>query len=147
MHHYHLFIIFKEHLSITIVKIKYRNRHLNINLALGLFWLTWFLTTYFTSDEVRWSEYGLGLFSLIYFGFYLYQRHYKYLTIANGRIKVNSPFGKKLNLNEVQSIKKFAGDYILKTGNKELVINTKIVDADSLKDLDNELQKLDITWY
>ncbi|MBO0329260.1 hypothetical protein [[Muricauda] lutisoli] len=129
------------------MKIKYRNRHLNINLALGLLWFAWFLTTYFTSEEVSWSEYGLGLFSLVYFGFYFYQKQNKYVTIADGYIQINAPFGKKLNLNEVQRIRKFAGDYILKTDKKELVINTKIVDTDSLKDLDNELQKLDVTWY
>lgn len=120
---------------------------MNINLALGYMWLVWFLVTYLTSEEISWSEYGLGLFSLIYFGFYFYQRQNKYVTIADGYIQINAPFGKKLNLNEVQRIRKFAGDYILKTDKKELVINTKIVDMDSLKDLDNELQKLDVSWY
>ena len=129
------------------MKIKYRNRQLNINLALGLMWMVWFLVVYFTSEEIRRSEYGLGLFSLIYFAFYVYQRNNKYLTIADGWIKVNSPFGKKLKLDEVHRIRKFAGDYILKTDKKELVINTKIIDSESLKDLDTELQKLDVTWY
>ncbi len=129
------------------MKIKHKNPHLNLNLALGSTWMIWFLVTYFTSEKVRWSEYGLGVFSLIYFGFYFYQRHNKYLSITDGYIRLNAPFGKKLNLKEVERIRKFEGDYILKTEKKEFVINTKIVHPDSLKDLDNELQKLNVTWY
>ncbi|MDF0706456.1 MAG: hypothetical protein VX772_02600 [Bacteroidota bacterium] len=129
------------------MKIKYRNRYLNINLALGLMWLVWFMVTYFTSEEINWSDYGLGLFSLVYFGWYFYQRHYKYLTITETTIKVNRPFGKKMNLSDIDRIRKFAGDYILKTDKNELVINTKIVDSDSLTDLDAELQKLNVTWH
>ncbi len=129
------------------MKIKYRNRHLNINLALGLVWLLWFITIYFSSEGTDWHDYGLGLFSMIYFGLYLYQRQNKYLTISDGWIKKNSPFGKKIKLGEVDRIRKFAGDYILKTDSKEFVINTLIIAPESIKDLDGELQKLDVVWY
>jgi len=129
------------------LKIKYRNRHLNINLALGLVWLFWFITIYFSSEGTDWHDYGLGLFSMIYFGLYLYQRQNKYLTISDGWIKKNSPFGKKIKLGEVDRIRKFAGDYILKTDSKEFVINTLIIAPESIKDLDGELQKLDVVWY
>lgn len=129
------------------MKIKYRNRHLNINLALGLVWLFWFITIYFSSEGTDWHDYGLGLFSMIYFGLYLYQRQNKYLTISDGWIKKNSPFGKKIKLGEVDRIRKFAGDYILKTDSKEFVINTLIIAPESIKDLDGELQKLDVVWY
>ena len=129
------------------MKIKYRNRHLNINLALGMVWLLWFITIYFSSEGTDWHDYGVGLFSMIYFGLYLYQRQNKYLTISDGWIKKNSPFGKKIKLGEVDRIRKFAGDYILKTDSKEFVINTLIIAPESIKDLDGELQKLDVTWY
>ena len=129
------------------MKIKYRNRHLNINLALGMLWLLWFITNYFSSEGTDWHDYGLGLFSMIYFGLYLYQRQNKYLTISDGWIKKNSPFGKKIKLGEVDRIRKFAGDYILKTDSKEFVINTLIIAPESIKDLDGELQKLDVVWY
>ncbi|WP_293294241.1 hypothetical protein [Allomuricauda sp.] len=120
---------------------------MNINLALGMLWLLWFITNYFSSEGTDWHDYGLGLFSMIYFGLYLYQRQNKYLTISDGWIKKNSPFGKKIKLGEVDRIRKFAGDYILKTDSKEFVINTLIIAPESIKDLDGELQKLDVTWY
>ena len=55
---------------------------------------------------------------------YYFQKTYQYLSIENGIIKINEPFGKKLKLYEIQTIKKNPGDYILKTGYKELTINT-----------------------
>jgi hypothetical protein len=54
------------------------------------------------------------------------------LTIENGQIYVNKPFGKKISLTEIKQIKKFAGDYILKTDKTELTINTQIIDEKSL---------------
>jgi len=68
------------------------------------------------------------------------------LTIENGIIKVNSPFGKKLNLIEIKRIKKFAGDYILKTDEKELAINTQIINPSSLAELNAVLEKLNVEW-
>lgn len=51
---------------------------------------------------------------------YFYEYFNPYLTIENGIIKTNNPFGKKMNLTEIKRIKKFAGDYILKTDKAEL---------------------------
>jgi len=59
---------------------------------------------------------------------------------------VNGPFGKKLILTEIKRIKKFAGDYILKTDEKELTINTQIIDPNSLAELNAELKKLNVEW-
>ena len=59
---------------------------------------------------------------------------------------MNSPFGKKLNLIEIKRIKKFAGDYILKTDEKELAINTQIINPSSLAELNAVLEKLNVEW-
>ena len=84
--------------------------------------------------------------SLMYLGLYFYQKNYKYLSIENGTIAVEGPLGKKMNLNEVKQIKKFAGDYILKTDKKELTINTRIIEPNALSKLDAELEKLSLEW-
>ena len=55
-------------------------------------------------------------------------------------------FWKKLNLNELKWIKKFAGDYILKTDEKELAINTQIINPSLLAELNAELEKLNVEW-
>ena len=48
---------------------------------------------------------------------------------------------KKLNLNEIKRIKKFAGDYFVKTDKKQLTINTQFIEPSSLVELNTELEK------
>jgi len=128
------------------MKIGYKKKHLNVNLILGLVWLTWFFVGVFGKEKPNWTDYGWIVISIMYLGLYFYQKNYKYLTIENGIINVNGPFGKKLNLTEIKRIKKFAGDYILKTEKKELTINTQIIDPKSLAELNAELEKLNVEW-
>ena len=128
------------------MEIKYKKKHLNVNLILGLVWLIWFFIGVFGKEEPNWTDYGWFFISLMYLGIYYYQKKYNYLSIENGIINVNGPFGKKLNLTEIKWIKKFAGDYILKTDEKELTINTQIINPSSLAELNAELKKLDVEW-
>lgn len=68
------------------------------------------------------------------------------MSIENGILTVNGPLGKKLNLTEIKRVKKFAGDYILKSDKKDLTINTQIIDPNSLAELNAELEKLNVEW-
>jgi hypothetical protein len=128
------------------MKISYKKRNMNINLIFGLMWLVWFFIGILTKDEPNWTDYGWIVISTMYLIGYFYQRQNKYLTIEKGFIKENSPFGKKINLTDIKQIKKFAGDYIIKTEKTELTINTQIIDPNSLAELKNELVKLNVEW-
>lgn len=127
------------------MKIQHKKRQININLIFGIIWLSYFFIR-LLNDEVHWIDYGWLVISLAYFIYYLYQKKYSYVTIDNGIIIVNGPLGKNLNLIEVKQIKKFAGDYILKSDNKELTINTQLIDPNSLATLNAELEKLNVEW-
>ena len=111
------------------MKIQYKKRQLNFNLIFGIIWLTYFFVKLIFDEELHWIDYGWTLISLTYFGTYFYQK--KYVSIENGILTVNGPFEKKLNLTEIKRIKKFAGDYIIKTDKKELTINTQIIEPNS----------------
>src|SRR5690554_2974857 len=128
------------------MKIQYKKRQLNFNLIFGIIWLTYFLVKLIFDEELHWIDYGWILISLTYFGTYFYQKKFKYVSIENGILTVNGPLGKKLNLTEIKRIKKFAGDYIIKTDNKELTINTQIIEPNSLAELNAELEKLNVEW-
>lgn len=128
------------------MKIGYKKRHLNINLILGIIWLVWFFVFDFNKKEMNWTDYGWLVISIAYLSIYFYQKKYKYVSIENGILSVNGPIGKKLNLTEIKRIKKFAGDYILKTDKKELTINTQIIDPNSLVELNAVLGKLNVEW-
>jgi hypothetical protein len=82
--------------------------------------------------------------SCSYFGTYFYEKKNQYLTIENGVISVNKPFGKKINLTEIKQIIKYAGDYTLKTDKTKLKINTQIIELNSLSELDAVLEKLNV---
>ena len=128
------------------MKIQYKKRQLNFNLIFGIIWLTYFLIQLIFDKEIHWIDYGWILISLAYFGIYFYQKKYKYVSIENGILTVNGPLGKKLNLTEIKRVKKFAGDYILKSDKKDLTINTQIIDPNSLAELNAELEKLNVEW-
>lgn len=127
------------------MKIQVKKRQLNFNLIFGIIWLVFFAIK-LLSVELHWIDYGWIFISLAYFGLYFYQKKYKSLTIENGIILVNGPFGKKINLAEIKQIKKFAGDYIIKTDKKEVTINTQIIDPKALTKLNAELEKLNVEW-
>ena len=128
------------------MRIKYKPKHLNINLIFGLIWLVWFFIGVFVKEEPNWTDYGWIVISLMYLGMYFYQKNYNYLTIENGFIKQNWPFGKKMNLNEIKRIRHFAGEYILKSELKKMKINIDFIESESLSKLKTELKKLDVEW-
>ena len=128
------------------MEIKYKKKHLNVNLIFGLIWLVWFFIGVFGKEEPNWTDYGWIVISLMYLGMYFYQKNYNYLTIENGFIKQNWPFGKKMNLNEIKRIRHFAGEYILKSELKKMKINIDFIESESLSKLKTELKKLDVEW-
>jgi hypothetical protein len=126
--------------------INYRKKRLNNYLIFGILYLTLSLLLIFTKENRSFTDYGFLIISILYLGTHFYEKKNQYLTIGNGLFSVNQPFGKKIKLNEIKQIKKFAGDYILKTNKTELTINTQIIDEKSLVELDSELKKLNIEW-
>jgi hypothetical protein len=79
---------------------------------------------------------------ILYVGTYFFENKKQYLTIENGIISKNHLLPKKINLNEIKQIKKFAGDYILKTDSTELRINTELIEENSLAELNTLLDNL-----
>lgn len=85
------------------------------------------------------GQIGAGIFMIL---FYFKQKTKQYLTIKDGKLVKHSFIPKKIKLEDIQSIQQFAGDYIIKGNNKEIVIDTSAIAPESLLTLRNELQKL-----
>jgi len=126
--------------------IAYKKRRLNVNLVFGIIWLVFGLLGVFTKENTYWTDYGFLAISVLYFALYYYYRQQGYLKIENGMMIMNGSFGKKIKLTDIREIKKFAGDYIIKTDKKELGINTQLIDTKSLTALNEELAKLNVMW-
>lgn len=127
------------------MRIAYKNQQKNYLLILGIIWFLYSLVRYFIG-ELNWITYSWVFVSVNYFAIYLYQRKYKYVVIENGVLTLNGPLGKNIILAEIKQIKTFAGKYIIKTDKKKLIINTQVIDPNSISELNNELRKLDVEW-
>jgi hypothetical protein len=118
-------------------------------LILGLLWLAIgmgsFLAFHFEGVERVFYVFFIA-FAFLNTLFYLTQYFNQYLTLKNNFIIQNFPFGKKINLSEIKEIKRFAGDYQLKTDRTTLTINTTIIAEDSLKKLTVALEELNLVW-
>tara|TARA_R110002020_G_scaffold20952_2_gene70832 strand:- start:598 stop:978 length:381 start_codon:yes stop_codon:yes gene_type:complete len=124
--------------------IKYKKKRLNLYLILLVFWTGFLVFNSIYSDFENWTTYLWIGISVMYISMYAYQYVKPYITIKDGQIFSNSPFSKKIKLVDIKEIKKFAGDYILKTEDSELIINTQLIDTHSLSKLDTELSTLKI---
>jgi len=128
------------------MRIPYKKKQININLILGIVWLVNGIIQVMLNENPNWLEYSWFVLSAFYFAIYFYQKKEKYLTVENGIIKQNWPFGKELNLSEIKRIKYFAGDYVLKSDKAEFKIHTQLMDEKSLSKLNTELKKLNVEW-
>ena len=128
------------------MKIRLKKKRLYINLLLGLIWTGLGIFNLLEDDNIKWIDYGYLVAGILYIGHYFYDLTNQYLIIENGTIRKNVLYGfrKKINLNEIKLIKKFAGDYTLKTETKELKINTELIEEKSLTELNTILEKLNL---
>ena len=126
------------------MKIKYKNKRFKKHLIFGILWtILGFLNLNYSGDN-SWIDYGFLVIAVLYWSSYFYEKNNQYLTVDDDSIKKNSITGKKIYLSDITWIKKFAGDYILKTDTEELTINTEVVDEKSLVELNRILSKLDL---
>jgi hypothetical protein len=128
------------------MKIRFKKKRLYINLILGLVWAGLGVFSLLEDKSLRWTDYGYLLAGIVYLGHYLYDLNNQYLTIENGSIRKNVlyGFGNKINVNEINRIEKYAGDYIIRTLEKELKINTGLIEAKSLEEFNEILKKLNL---
>lgn len=127
------------------MKIAYRKKHVNVNLLVGTIWLACAILHVY-DGQAKSYDYVWFLFAATYYAIFFYKKNQQYLTIENGFLKENWPHGKIIKLSEINRIKTFAGDYILKTDEKELKINTQIISPTSFEELKKELEKLNLDW-
>jgi len=77
---------------------------------------------------------------------FLYNKIHQYLIIENGRISKNIFYGfnNKIDLDEIQEIKKVKGNYILKSETKKLKIKINFIEKESLEKLKMLLKELNL---
>jgi hypothetical protein len=126
------------------MKINFTKKQLHLNLMYALLFSIIGGSSILFTDADPWMLVVAILLPISFVLKYVYQKKYQYGTIENGSIRKNDLFRKEVQLSEVKTIEKYAGSYILKTDTQKLKIDTSIVAADSLAELNKALEKLAI---
>jgi predicted membrane protein len=126
--------------------IRYKKKRTRFLLIMIVLWFVLLIANLLFNEFNKWSQ-SIGIIlPLLFITTYAYQYLNQYLTIENELIYLNSPFSKKMELKEIKNIKKFAGEYILKSDEKELRIDTTLIDQESLTYLNEKLKSLNFNF-
>jgi hypothetical protein len=125
------------------MKISFTKKQLYLNLIYALLFSITGLPLLFKDADI-WTVVVALLLPISFVLRFVYQKQYQYATIKNGRIRKNKLFRKEVQLSEIRTIEKYAGNYILKTDTKKLTIDTTIIAPNSLTALNAALEKLAI---
>jgi len=135
-----------------MTKIRYTKERLRSNSRMRIFFVSigiiLVMLSFITSEwkEISLASIGIGQIGagIVMFIIYYFENRKQYLTLKNGELIKNSLFPKKIKLAEIISIKEFAGDLKLITQNTEFIIDTQIVEPNSLEELKNELKNCNL---
>ena len=128
------------------MKIRFKKRQVYLNLFLGIIWSVNAIVQTVIKENPSWYDYIWYPLAGIYLILFYFQKKEKYLSIENGIIKKNRPFGDKMNMNDIIRIKDFAGEYMLTSEFQDMKINNNLIDERSQNDLKAELKKLNVEW-
>jgi hypothetical protein len=125
--------------------INYKNKIIIPNLIFSMFWLMIGLVSIFLGDEhTAWWEILYLVTSILYLFNYFYMKRKQYLFIKSGWLHKSGLLSEKINMSEITHIKKSSGEYRLISKSKQLLINTKLINNESLDELHSILDELDI---
>lgn len=125
------------------MKFNYQKKRINYFLIFGLIWLFIGIAFIIIKPENIFS-YGWLFVASFYIGNYFYMKKHQYLSLKNDTVFHNRIFPKpnKIKLSELKEIKRVVtGDYVLKSENAELKINSQLIDKESLEELLSTIKK------
>ncbi|MDO9554237.1 hypothetical protein [Rhodonellum sp.] len=125
--------------------IHYKKNEVAMSLFFAIFWLAIGILNFWLFERLLLGITWIVL-SGLYFVFYTNQVKNQYLTIEEGMIKQNWPWGKKIKLEEINSIQHAKEKYILKTEQQVMKIKVNLIEGKSLAELNQVLDKLDVEW-
>ena len=135
-----------------MTKIRYSKDRLRSNSRMGIFFVTigiiLVLLSFITSQwkEISFASIGIGQIGagIFMFMIYYFENRKQYLSLKNGELIKNGLFPKKIKLAEIKSIKEFAGTLKLVTQKTEFIIDTQIIEPNSLMELKTELKNYNL---
>ena len=107
------------------IKLRYNIKNQRYYIIVGGLFILLAGIELIASNEIRYFNITLAL---LYIAPYFYHKKVPFLTIQKGVLKQNWWFGKSIDSKDINEIKYFAGEYIIRSQKKELRIDTHIID-------------------
>ena len=107
------------------IKLRYNIKNQRYYIIVGGLFILLAGIELIASNEIRYFNITLAL---LYIAPYFYHKKVPFLTIQKGVLKQNWWFGKSIDSKDINEIKYFAGEYIIRSQKKELRIDTYIID-------------------
>lgn len=107
------------------IKLRYNIKNQRFYIIVGGLFILLAGIELIASNEIRYFNITLAL---LYIAPYFYHKKVPFLTIQKGVFKQNWWFGKSIDSKDINEIKYFAGEYIIRSQKKELRIDTHIID-------------------
>ena len=125
------------------MKIKYIESRIKNNLGYGILMIAVGLFAVYNDSSSIFSYLWILLGGL-QTGTALYEKKNQYLTIEQEKITKHSIWPKTINISEIEKVRKFANSYKIETKNTTLTIDKGIIENDSLYQLENYLNSLNL---
>jgi len=106
------------------IKLRYNIKNQRFYIIVGGLFILLAGIELIASNEIRYFNITLAL---LYIAPYFYHKKVPFLTIQKGVLKQNWWFGKSIDSKDINEIKYFAGEYIIRSQKKELRIDTHII--------------------
>ena len=107
------------------IKLRYNIKNQRYSIIVGGLFILLAGIELIASNEISYFNITLAL---LYIAPYFYHKKVPFLTIQKGVLKQNWWFGKSIDSKDINEIKYFAGEYIIRSQKKELRIDTHIID-------------------
>ncbi len=129
----------------TTLEIYRAKKYQYFNLAFTIFWLGLAALSYEREEGFDFVVIGYGTAGILYFVAYLLSRK-PYLIIANNAIHYEKLFKKHaIAFDDITLIKKSAGDYLIKTESKELLIAPSVMSKEDKEKLWGFLERVEMS--
>jgi len=122
-------------------KFKKNKKQQFFNVFLGFFWILYGIFG-LLSKNYRTFDFISIFIGIAYIVFYFLDKKEQYLIITDDEIKEDYLFGKSIKTDTIKKISEFAGDIIIKTHSKELVIHKQSFDYDTFTNIKLEIEGL-----
>ena len=124
------------------MKFYYKKYFLYGRLLMAAIWILIGLVRLYNNDVSNFLSYAILLFGLGHGIVFIHYYKNQYIRIIDGYLKFSEPFKKDIKIDDIITIKKQYSEIYIGTKDKKQIIKTDIIEANSLNQLIEELNKI-----